>query len=116
MLEKIDPITVEVIQGSFITTVRNMRATLIRTSFAPILYDTRDLSCALLSPTGELVAMSEGDFSGHVFSLQVGLTPILEKFGGKMKPGDVYMFNDPYTGGTHLNDIAFYKPHLFINH
>ncbi len=112
MLEKIDPITVEVIQGSFITTVRNMRATLIRTSFAPILYDTRDLSCALLSPTGELVAMSEGDFSGHVFSLQVGLTPILEKFGGKMKPGDVYMFNDPYTGGTHLNDIAFYKPHF----
>ncbi len=107
-----DPITVEVVQGSFITTVRNMRATLIRTSFAPILYDTRDLSCALLSPTGELVAMSEGDFSGHVFSLQVGLTPILEKFGGKMQPGDVYMFNDPYTGGTHLNDIAFYKPHF----
>ncbi|NKB35613.1 MAG: hypothetical protein GKR93_00400 [Gammaproteobacteria bacterium] len=107
-----DPITVEVVQGSFITTVRNMRATLIRTSFAPILYDTRDLSCALLSPTGELVAMSEGDFSGHVFSLQVGLTPILQKFGGRMKPGDVYMFNDPYTGGTHLNDIAFYKPHF----
>lgn len=112
MASKTDPITIEVIQGSFITTVRNMRATLIRTSFAPILYDTRDLSCALLSPTGELVAMSEGDFSGHVFSLQVGLTPILEKFGGKMKPGDVYMFNDPYTGGTHLNDIAFYKPHF----
>ncbi len=112
MTAKIDPITVEVIQGSFITTVRNMRATLIRTTFAPILYDTRDLSCALLSHTGELVAMSEGDFSGHVFSLQVGLTPILEKFGDEMKPGDVYMFNDPYTGGTHLNDIAFYKPHF----
>ncbi len=112
MTQNVDPITVEVIQGSFITTVRNMRATLIRTSFAPILYDTRDLSCALLSPTGELVAMSEGDFSGHVFSLQLGLTPILKKFGNSMKPGDVYMFNDPYTGGTHLNDIAFYKPHF----
>ena len=112
MTVKVDPITVEVIQGSFITTVRNMRATLIRTTFAPILYDTRDLSCALLSPTGELVAMSEGDFSGHVFSLQLGLTPILEKFGDEMQPGDVYMFNDPYTGGTHLNDIAFYKPHF----
>ena len=50
MMAKVDPITLEVVQGSFITTVRNMRATLIRTSYAPILYDTRDLSCALLSP------------------------------------------------------------------
>ena len=112
MMVKVDPITLEVVQGSFITTVRNMRATLIRTSYAPILYDTRDLSCALLSPTGELVAMSDGDFSGHVFSLQLGLAPILDKFGGRMQPGDVYMFNDPYTGGTHMNDIAFYKPHF----
>ncbi len=112
MTAHLDPITLEVVQGSFITTVRQMRATLIRTSYAPILYDTRDLSCALLSPTGELVAMSDGDFSGHVFSLQAGLTPILEKFADKMKPGDVFMFNDPYTGGTHLNDIAFYKPHF----
>ena len=56
--------------------------------------------------------MSDGDFSGHVFSLQLGLAPILEKFGGRMQPGDVYMFNDPYTGGTHMNDIAFYKPHF----
>ncbi len=112
MSTAVDPITLEVIQGSLINAVRQMRATLIRTSYAPILYDTRDLSCALLSPVGELVAMSDGDFSGHVFSLQLGLTPILEKFGSDMHPGDVFMFNDPYTGGTHLNDIAFYKPHF----
>ncbi len=110
MTQKYDPITLEVVQGALITCVRQMRATVIRTSYAPILYDTRDLSCAVLGPTGELVAMSEGDFSGHVFSLQLGLAPILAKFGDRLQSGDVYMFNDPYTGGTHLNDIAFYKP------
>ena len=105
----IDPITLEVVRGYLVSTVLQMRATLVRTAYAPILYETRDFSCGLLTPDGELAAMSE-DFSGHVFAMALGLGTLLEKFGDDLHVGDVVAANDPYTGGTHLNDIAFYTP------
>ena len=73
------------------------------------IYETLDFSCGLLTAEGELAAMSE-DFSGHVFAMALGLNATLEKFGDQIYPGDVLAVNDPYTGGTHLNDIAFYTP------
>ena len=108
---KVDPITLEVVRGSLVSTVLQMRATLIRTAYAPILYETRDFSCGLLTPEGELAAMSE-DFSGHVFAMTLGLKATLKKFGDQIHPGDVLAVNDPYTGGTHMNDIAFYTPYF----
>jgi N-methylhydantoinase B len=51
-MTRIDPITLEVIEASFVNIVREMRATLIRTSFSPILYEVHDFSCALLNPEG----------------------------------------------------------------
>lgn len=50
------------------------------------------------------------DFSGHVFALSLGMGVVLKKFGNRIYPGDVLMMNDPYTGGTHLNDVVFYTP------
>ena len=108
-MAQIDPITLEVVRGYLVSTVFQMRATLIRTSYAPILYETHDFSCGLLTPDGELAAMSE-DFSGHVFAMSLGLNAALDKFKDDIQPGDVLAVNDPYTGGTHLNDIAFYTP------
>ena len=108
-MNSIDPITLEVMRGYFVSTVFQMRATLLRTAYAPILYDTMDFSCGLLTPTGELMAMSE-DISGHVFAMSLGQKASLDKFGDDIHPGDVMAVNDPYTGGTHLNDIAFYTP------
>ena len=105
----IDPITLEVVRGFLVSTVLQMRATLVRTAYAPIVYETKDFSCGLLTTEGELAAMSE-DFSGHVFAMALGLNATLEKFGDQIYPGDVLAVNDPYTGGTHLNDIAFYTP------
>ena len=110
----IDPITLEVVQGAFVHTVMQMRATLIRTAYAPILYESHDFSCGLLTAEGELnqslIGMSEGDFSGHVFSFHLALDNVLEKFKDRIYPGDVIAMNDPYTGGTHLNDVVFYTP------
>ena len=108
-MQTIDPITLEVIRGFLVSTVFQMRATLIRTSYAPVLYESHDFSCGLLNTKGELVAMSE-DFSGHVFAMSLGLGAVQEKFKDDIHPGDVLAVNDPYTGGTHLNDIAFYTP------
>ena len=105
----VDPITLEVVRGSLVSTVLQMRATLVRTAYAPILYEVRDFSCGLMTSQGELGAMSE-DFSGHVFAMALGLNASRAKFGDDINPGDVLAVNDPYTGGTHLNDIAFYTP------
>ena len=58
----VDPITLEVIRGSLVSTVLQMRATLVRTAYAPIIYEVRDFSCGLMTAQGELAAMSE-DFS-----------------------------------------------------
>ena len=105
----VDPITLEVIRGSLVSTVLQMRATLVRTAYAPIIYEVRDFSCGLMTAQGELAAMSE-DFSGHVFAMALGLKDTLNKFAGDLHPGDVVVVNDPYTGGTHMNDTAFYTP------
>ncbi len=110
-MEQLDPITLEVVRGALVSTVLQMRATLVRTAYAPILYETRDFSCGLMTSQGELGAMSE-DFSGHVFAMALGLNAARAKFGDDIHPGDVLASNDPYTGGTHLNDIAFYTPYF----
>ena len=108
-VRNVDPITLEVVRGWLVSTVLQMRVTLVRTAYAPILYESRDFSCGLLTPRGELAAMAE-DFSGHVFAMALGLNAAQDKFGDDIHPGDVLAVNDPYTGGTHLNDIAFYTP------
>ena len=87
-MQTIDPITLEVIRGFLVSTVFQMRATLIRTSYAPVLYESHDFSCGLLNTKGELVAMSE-DFSGHVFAMRLGLGAVQEKFKDDIHPGDV---------------------------
>ena len=75
----------------------------------PITLEVMDFSCGLLTADGELASMSE-DFAGHVFAMALGLNVALEKFGDDVYPGDVLVVNDPYTGGTHMDDIAFYTP------
>ena len=109
-MKSVDPITLAVVEGYIIDTVAQMRATLIRTAYAPTLYDTHDLSCAMLSPKGEIIGMSEGEFTGHVMPMAWEVRGLPQKFGDRIYPGDVLMMNDPYTGGSHLNDVAFYSP------
>jgi N-methylhydantoinase B len=108
---EIDPITLEVMRGSFTSIVAQMRATLVRTAYSSVIYDTHDFSCCLLSPGGEIVGMSE-EFPGHVFALSWGVPHISQKFGDAIQPGDVMMMNDPYVAGTHLNDVMFYTPYF----
>jgi N-methylhydantoinase B len=110
-MTRIDPITLEVIEASFVNIVREMRATLIRTSFSPILYEVHDFSCALLNPEGELIGLSE-DIPLHIFPTCFHVRKMVEKFGDEIYPGDLILSNDPYTGGTHLNDVALAYPYF----
>ena len=104
-----DPITLEVVQESFISIVREMRANLIRTAYSSILYEARDFSCVIMDPKGQLIAQAE-DNPSHVFPIPWSVKLMFEKFGKDINPGDIFLHNDPYTGGTHLNDVALIFP------
>ena len=68
MTSHIDPITLEVVCEGLIAIVREMRATVIRASYSPVIWDMDDFSCALFDPVGQMVAQSD-DHPGHVLPM-----------------------------------------------
>ena len=107
----IDPITLEVIRETLVSTVREMRVTLVRTAYSSILYEGEDFSCVLMDGDAQIVAMSKGaDHPLHIVPIGWSMKAVREKFGDDIHPGDLFLHNDPYTGGTHLNDVALIHP------
>ena len=106
---ELDPITLEVVCEGLIAIVREMRATIIRSSFSSVIYEFDDFSCALFGSGGEMVAQS-WDHPGHVLPLPWGVRCMFEDFADDLHPGDVVLLNDPYRGGTHLNDVTMVHP------
>src|SRR5207245_7518300 len=107
----IDPITLEVIREGLVSTVREMRVTLVRTAYSSVLYEGEDFSCVLMDGDAQIVAMSRGqDHPLHIVPIGWSMKTVREKFGDAIHPGDVFLHNDPYTGGTHLNDAAMIQP------
>jgi len=107
----IDPITIEVIRETLVSTVREMRVTLVRTAYSSILYEGEDFSCVLMDGDAQIVAMSKGaDHPLHIVPISWSMKAVREKFGDDIHPGDMFLHNDPYTGGTHLNDVALLMP------
>jgi N-methylhydantoinase B len=109
MRGQIDPITLEVIQEAMISIVREMRANLVATAYSSIIYEAHDFSCVLVDGAGQIIAQAE-DNPSHIFPVPWSVRQMMERFKGDIYPGDVFLHNDPYTGGTHLNDIAMIFP------
>lgn len=105
----IDPITLEVVCEGLIAIVREMRANIIRASYSSVIHEMDDFSCGLFGPNGDMVAQW-WDHPGHVLPLPWGVRCAFEDFKGDLKPGDVLLLNDPYRGGTHLNDVTVIYP------
>ena len=106
----LDPITLELVQEGMIATVAEMRAYLWRTAYSVNIHEAQDFSCALLDRGGRLVAKGSQDHFLHIIPVSYSTRLVIERFAGRIAPGDVFLHNDPYTGGTHLNDIAFIRP------
>jgi len=107
----IDPITLEVLREAFVSIVREMRVTLVRTAYSSILYEGEDFSCVLMDGHAQIVAMSKGqDHPLHIVPISWSMKAVREKFGDDIHPGDIFLHNEPYTGGTHLNDVAMIYP------
>ncbi|MCI2418741.1 hydantoinase B/oxoprolinase family protein [Saccharopolyspora sp. K220] len=104
-----DPITVQVIGASLVTIAEEMGAVLRRASYSTNIKERADCSTALFDEHGKLVAQAEnmpihmGSMTGLIDSLEASKLPV--------RPGDVFVTNDPYHGGgTHLPDITMVKP------
>ena len=103
----------EIIEGKLLAAVDEMGVVLARTSMSPVIYEVLDFACGICDAKGELIAQSNGLtlFTG-TFSAQVRF--ISTKFAGRIRPGDAFITNDPFEGGTHACDMAVVQP-IFID-
>ena len=109
----VDPITLELIAEGLTSIVREMRAIVIRTAYSAMIHEGHDFSCAILTAGGDLLAASQVDQPTHLSALPWSARTILAKYAHDMREGDLFVHNDPYTGGTHLNDVVLIHP-MFI--
>ncbi len=105
----VDPITLRIFQQRLIGIVGEMRSMMVRSAFSSSITELIDLSCAIFSRSGELVAQFE-DNPQHIFPIVWSVREVLEKYGDEIEPDDLFLHNDPYTGGTHLNDVCLIVP------
>ena len=105
-----DLIGLELIRESLIAVVNEMRANVIHSSYSSVLYEGHDFSCALMTADGRQVAQSLEDHPIHIFAVPYSTRKVVEAFAGDIHEGDIFLHNDPYTGGTHLNDILMLYP------
>lgn len=104
-----DRITLDILSGKLTAAVDEMGAVLARTSMSPVIYEILDFACGLCDADGRLIAQGNGItlFTG-TFSEQV--RHLIAKHGTSFAPGDVYISNQPYDGGTHACDVAIMRP------
>jgi N-methylhydantoinase B len=105
-----DAFTREIVRNKLLAIAGEMGVVLARSSMSPIVYEVLDFACGLTDATGRVVAQDNGLclFTG-TFRPQV--ESILGKFPiAEMRPGDVFITNSPYGGGTHNSDIALIAP------
>lgn len=105
----LDPVTFEVLKNAFATSVDLMSEQILRTCYSFVIY-SRDFSSALCDATGNTVMQGSADIAVHVGTLHFQCKAVIEEFGDDIHPGDVFAINDPYRGGTHLNDVSFVRP------
>ncbi len=108
-IQAVDPITMSVVFHRLGTINREMGITMMRTSRSPIFAEVHDFSCAICDWTPRIVAQVDG-VPSHTASSMLAARAVVDKFRGEMKPGDVFLINDPYQGGTHLADVTVVKP------
>jgi N-methylhydantoinase B len=105
----VDPITTSVVQHRLFGIVEEMGEAMLRTSYSQILNSSRDFSMAICAADGDLVAQAE-HIPVHVGAMPWATRALVAHFGTDVHPGDVFLLNDPYFGGSHLPDVTAFVP------
>jgi N-methylhydantoinase B len=105
-------IDLDIVRGKLRAVIDEMATVLVQTSLSPVINEILDFSCCICDADGRLVALSNGItiLTGTISSQ---LQAIRRKFGSTIRPGDVFISNDPYEGNTHTSDITHVKPLFF---
>ncbi len=108
----LDPVTFEVLRNAFVSIVDQMAEQVRRTCYSFVVYN-RDFSNSLLDAEGNTLAQGKQDLSAHVGTLHYKCKAVMKEFGEDIEPGDVFLINDPYAGGTHFSDNSILLPIFF---
>ncbi|MBZ6494476.1 hydantoinase B/oxoprolinase family protein [Natrinema longum] len=104
--DRIDPVTLEVVRNQLESVAEEMGQTLIRGAYSPNIKERRDCSTALFDAEGRMIAQAE-HIPVHLGAMPAAVDAVREH---DPKPGDVFVLNDPFTGGTHLPDVTMVSP------
>ncbi len=104
-----DPVLLEVFNNRFMNIAEQMGLQLQNTAYSVNIKERLDFSCALFDTQGNLIANAP-HMPVHLGSMGESIKTVIRENTGKMQPGDVYVLNDPYHGGTHLPDVTVITP------
>lgn len=105
----IDSVTQQIVGNALASIADEMATTIFRTAHSTVVRDGMDFSAAICDPNGETVAQGV-TVPFHLGSVPHAMKTLLAKFGDDLHPGDVFVMNDPFDGGIHLQDIFVFKP------
>jgi 5-oxoprolinase (ATP-hydrolysing) len=105
----VDPVLLEVFNNLFMNIAEQMGLQLQNTAYSVNIKERLDFSCALFDAQGNLIANAP-HMPVHLGSMGESIKTVIRENTGKMQPGDVYVLNDPYHGGTHLPDVTVITP------
>lgn len=111
MTGKMDSVTLDIVKDSLIAIGNEVFYSFAQTSMSPIIYETLDYACGIADSEGHLLTQGNGA-CGFIGLISPMIQAVIDKSGKEnMKPGDVYIINDPYMGGgSHLSDIGMVMP------
>jgi 5-oxoprolinase (ATP-hydrolysing) len=104
-----DPVMLEVFNNLFMSIAEQMGVALQNTAYSVNIKERLDFSCAVFAQDGSLVANAP-HMPVHLGSMDRAVETIIRENAGSIRPGDVYVINAPYNGGTHLPDITVCTP------
>ena len=104
-----DPVMLEIFNNLFMSIAEQMGLRLQNTAYSVNIKERLDFSCAIFDASGNLIANAP-HMPVHLGSMGESIKTVMNQNAGAMRPGDVFMLNDPYNGGTHLPDVTVISP------
>jgi N-methylhydantoinase B/oxoprolinase/acetone carboxylase alpha subunit len=105
----VDPAALQVLISRLTGIAEEMGAVLRRAAFSPNIKERMDASAALFTRAGELLVQAE-HIPVHLGSMPASVNAAIDVFGDRLRPGQQVLLNDPFAGGTHLNDLTLIAP------
>jgi N-methylhydantoinase B len=106
---RVDPVTLQIVGNALASMADEMATTICQTAHSTVVRDGMDFSAVVCDAKGRTVAQAVS-VPFHLGSIPVAMETLLEHYGDRIRPGDVFVMNDPFDGGMHLQDIFVFKP------